>query len=79
MSSGNLRVSSRGQMSLPSAARHRWDLDQGGDVAYLDLGDSVILVRGGTEVLWDQLLDGVTEEVWADARAGFGDDDLADP
>lgn len=79
MSSGNLRVSSRGQMSLPSAARHRWGLDGGGEVAYLDLGDSVLIVRGGRESLWGQLLDGVTEEIRAEARRGFGDPDLADP
>lgn len=77
MTSGNLRVSARGQMSLPSSARHRWGLDDGGDVAYLDLGDSVLIVRGGMERLWDQLLDGVTDEIWAEARDGFGDPDLA--
>ncbi|HEY1827640.1 MAG TPA: hypothetical protein VGF87_06440, partial [Acidimicrobiales bacterium] len=30
-------VSSSGQLSLPAAARHRWDLDQGGPVDVLDL------------------------------------------
>lgn len=32
-------VSSSGQMSLPAAARHRWNLDAGGPVDVIDLGD----------------------------------------
>jgi bifunctional DNA-binding transcriptional regulator/antitoxin component of YhaV-PrlF toxin-antitoxin module len=75
---GDLRVSSRGQMSLPSSARHRWGLDQGGDVSYLDLGGAVVIVPGGIEALRHDLLAAVTDDDWAQARAGFGDDDLAD-
>lgn len=48
-STGDLRVSQRGQMSLPASARHRWGLDEGGEVGYLDIGDAVILVPGGEE------------------------------
>ena len=33
-------------MSLPATARHRWHLDQGGEVGYLDLGDVVVIVPG---------------------------------
>jgi len=76
-STGDLRVSSRGQMSLPSAARHRWGLDGGGDVGYLDLGDAVILVRGGTDALRRRLLEAVTADDWDLARGGFGDDELS--
>lgn len=75
---GDLRVSSRGQMSLPAAARHRWGLDEGGAVGYLDLGDAVVIVSGGVGELRRALLDSVSEADWADARAGFGDPDLAD-
>ena len=39
------------QMSLPARARHRWGLDDGGEVGFLDLGDAVVIVperRRGT-------------------------------
>jgi bifunctional DNA-binding transcriptional regulator/antitoxin component of YhaV-PrlF toxin-antitoxin module len=76
-STGDLRVSSRGQMSLPSSARHRWGLDDGGDVGFLDLGDAIVIVPGGTAAVRRGLLDQVTAEDWDDARAGFGDEELA--
>ncbi|WP_420624403.1 AbrB/MazE/SpoVT family DNA-binding domain-containing protein [Candidatus Poriferisodalis sp.] len=40
-------VSSSGQMSLPAAARHRWDLDAGGPVDVLDLGFGVLTMPVG--------------------------------
>jgi bifunctional DNA-binding transcriptional regulator/antitoxin component of YhaV-PrlF toxin-antitoxin module len=64
-------------MSLPSKTRHRWGLDEGGDVGYLDLGDAIVIVPGGTSALRRKLLDAVTPHDWDLARAGFGDDDLA--
>jgi len=64
-------------MSLPATARHRWRLDDGGEVGYLDLGDAVVIVPGGIKRLRKQLLDTVRAEDWDDARAGYGDPDLA--
>lgn len=64
-------------MSLPASARHRWGLDAGGEVGYLDVGDALILVPGGVDQLRHQLLETVTEEDWSRARRGFGDNDLA--
>ena len=64
-------------MSLPATARHRWHLDQGGEVGYLDLGDVVVIVPGGIEQLRRQLLGTVTDQDWEQARAGHGDPDLA--
>lgn len=64
-------------MSLPASTRRRWDLGEGGEVGYLDLGDAVLLIPGGVVTLRRHLLDAVTEDDWASARAGFGDDDLA--
>ena len=75
--SGGLRVSARGQMSLPATARHRWGLDDGGEVGYLDIGDAVVIVPGGLGGVRRTLLDAVTLADWAQARAGFGDPDLA--
>jgi bifunctional DNA-binding transcriptional regulator/antitoxin component of YhaV-PrlF toxin-antitoxin module len=76
-STGDVRVSQRGQMSLPASARHRWGLDEGGEVGYLDIGDAVILVPGGVRKLRRELLEGISEEGWKNARSGFGDQDLA--
>ena len=74
---GDLRVSSRGQMSLPSQARHRWGLEDGGDVGYLDLGDAIILVPDGVDQLRTALLDAISDGDWHRARLGFGDPELA--
>ena len=46
-SSGHLKVSACGQMSLPSLARKRWELQHGGAVTYLDLGDVIVIVPDG--------------------------------
>jgi bifunctional DNA-binding transcriptional regulator/antitoxin component of YhaV-PrlF toxin-antitoxin module len=73
---GDVRVSQRGQMSLPASARHRWGLDAGGEVGYLDIGDAVILIPGGVNRLRRQLLEAVTQEDWDHARRGLGDDEL---
>lgn len=70
-------MSQRGQMSLPASTRHRWGLDEGGEVGYLDLGDAIVLMPGGVGALRRQLLASVTDDDWNDARLGFGDDDLA--
>jgi bifunctional DNA-binding transcriptional regulator/antitoxin component of YhaV-PrlF toxin-antitoxin module len=74
---GDVRVSQRGQMSLPAVARHRWGLDGGGEIGFLDVGDAVILVPGGVEGLRRRLFGAITDEDWARARGGFGDIDLA--
>ena len=75
--SGDLRVSARGQMSLPAAVRRRWGLQDGGDVAYIDLGEAVVLVPDDIAGLRRRLLESVTDEDWAAARIGFGDPELA--
>src|ERR1019366_6583613 len=46
-----------GQMSLPAAVRHRWELDEGGHVEVLDLGFGVLTVPAGYSArLLDELL-----------------------
>ena len=64
-------------MSLPAPARHRWGLDDGGEVGYLDIGDAIVLVPGGLDAVRRELLGAITDSDWSDARAGFGDPDLA--
>jgi bifunctional DNA-binding transcriptional regulator/antitoxin component of YhaV-PrlF toxin-antitoxin module len=72
--SGEVKVSERGQMALPAQTRHRWGLDQGGVLGWVDLGDSVLLVPGGLSRLRSEILSSAD---WDAARSGFGDPELA--
>ena len=72
--SGEVKVSERGQMALPAQTRHRWGLDQGGIIGWIDLGDSVLLVPGGLRQLRKEILQNAD---WNSSRSGFGDPDLA--
>ena len=64
-------------MSLPSSARNRWELQHGGAVTYLDLGDVIVIVPDGLHSIRNDLLARVTSERWIEAQQGFGDPDLA--
>lgn len=44
MAVSRYRVSDRGQMALPAETRRRWNLDAGGAVEIVDLGDALIIV-----------------------------------
>lgn len=69
-------VSSSGQMSLPAAARHRWDLDRGGPVDVLDLGFGVLTVpKGAGRQLLTDLLSREEHAAFVDSLAE--DPDLA--
>ena len=72
--SGEVKVSERGQMALPASTRHRWGLDRGGIIGWIDLGDSVLLVPGGLSQLRNDILSNAD---WDAARSGFGDPQLA--
>lgn len=75
MSRERFRVSTSGQMSLPAAVRHRWDLNHGGEVEVLDLGFGVLTVpAGGSGQLLDELL---PAEAHYAAVAADDDPDLA--
>jgi bifunctional DNA-binding transcriptional regulator/antitoxin component of YhaV-PrlF toxin-antitoxin module len=71
---GEVKVSERGQMALPAQTRHRWGLDDGGVIGWIDLGDSVMLVPGGLNKLRKEIL---ANADWSAARSGFGDPELA--
>ena len=72
---GQIKISQRGQLSLPADVRRRWELHHGGSVSYLDLGEAVVLVPVAD--LQRELMEIVTEQDWQAARSGFGDPELA--
>jgi bifunctional DNA-binding transcriptional regulator/antitoxin component of YhaV-PrlF toxin-antitoxin module len=41
------KVSYRGQTSIPSELRRRWGIEEGGQIAFVDLGDSALVLPGG--------------------------------
>jgi bifunctional DNA-binding transcriptional regulator/antitoxin component of YhaV-PrlF toxin-antitoxin module len=43
------KVSHRGQTSLPAELRHRWGIQDGGEVSFVDLGDSALIFPGGID------------------------------
>ena len=75
MSAETFRVSSSGQMSLPAAVRHRWNLDRGGQVDVIDLGFGVLtLPAGHAGRLLDRIL---SADAHYAAAAAEDDPDLA--
>jgi bifunctional DNA-binding transcriptional regulator/antitoxin component of YhaV-PrlF toxin-antitoxin module len=73
------KVSHRGQTSLPAGLRHRWGIEDGGEVAFVDLGDAALVLPGGEKAaraeLRRRLLDDGAYEVGVSALT---DPDLAD-
>lgn len=73
--SAEFLVSTRGQMSVPAAVRHRWGLDHDGRVTVIDLGDAVILLPpGGRQQL---LANALSAEQHRRFIADLADPDLA--
>lgn len=69
-------MSPSGRMSLPAAARRRWNLQDGGPVDVIDLGDCVLTMpKGDRRRLFDDLLS--HEEHAAFVRSLADDPDLA--
>lgn len=54
---GDLTMRGQGQVRVPEAFRRRWGLQDGDLVTYLDLGDAMMILPGGTDVLRRSLLD----------------------
>jgi bifunctional DNA-binding transcriptional regulator/antitoxin component of YhaV-PrlF toxin-antitoxin module len=75
---GAFRVSARGQLSLPADVRRRWGIETGGSVEMIDLGQSVLLVPGGTGTLRRMVGDIVTPELYEELLAEIDDPDLRD-
>ena len=73
------KVSHRGQASLPAALRHRWGIEDGGEIAFVDLGDAALVLPGGIAAarreLRDKLIHGGAYEAGVGALT---DPELAD-
>lgn len=73
----NARVSHRGQTSLPADLRHRWHIEEGGEIGFIDLGDAALIVPGGVKVARRELRR-VLRDRYAKGLAGIDDPDLVD-
>jgi len=73
----NARVSHRGQTSLPADLRHRWGIQDGGEVGFIDLGDAALVVPGGVDVARRELRR-VLKDRYAQGLAAIDDPDLTD-
>jgi AbrB family looped-hinge helix DNA binding protein len=73
----NAKVSRRGQTCVPADLRHRWGIEEGGEVAFIDLGDAALVIPGGVEVAHRELRR-VLRKRYADGIAAIDDPDLAD-
>ena len=73
----NARVSHRGQTNLPADLRHRWGIEAGGEIGFIDLGDAALVVPGGVDVARRELRR-VLRGRYADGVAAINDPDLAD-
>ncbi len=71
------KVSNRGQTSLPAELRHRWGLEAGGDVAFVDLGDAALILPGGMDLAKAELKRVLVQRYDA-GLAAIIDPDLAD-
>jgi len=72
------RVSHRGQTSLPADLRHRWGIEDGGEVAFIDLGDSALILPGGAHAARAELRRVLLNGGYDTAVADIDDPDLAD-
>jgi bifunctional DNA-binding transcriptional regulator/antitoxin component of YhaV-PrlF toxin-antitoxin module len=71
------KVSNRGQTSLPAELRHRWGIDAGGEVAFIDLGDAALILPGGVDRAKAELRR-VLVERYEDGLAHIDEPELAD-
>ena len=74
----SVRVSNRGQMSLPAAARHRWAIADGGELGAIDLGTAVLLVPGGESAARRALGEALAHGRYRAAVGEITDPDLQD-
>ena len=76
-STSNARVSHRGQTSLPADLRHRWGIESGGEIGFIDLGQAALVVPGGLQLARKELRR-VLQYRYSQGIAAINDPDLAD-
>ena len=76
-STTNARVSHRGQTSLPADLRHRWGIESGGEIGFIDLGQAALVVPGGLQVAREELRR-VLKHRYAQGIVAIDDPDVAD-
>ncbi|HVB91333.1 MAG TPA: AbrB/MazE/SpoVT family DNA-binding domain-containing protein [Acidimicrobiales bacterium] len=72
------RVSQRGQTNVPAPLRHRWGLVEGGEVSFIDLGDSALILPGGEATARAEILRVYRAGAYEEGIAKLTDPDLAD-
>jgi bifunctional DNA-binding transcriptional regulator/antitoxin component of YhaV-PrlF toxin-antitoxin module len=73
------KVSHRGQASLPASLRHRWGIEDGGHVAFVDLGDAALVLPGGIARARAELRERLVRDgAYERGVAALNDPDLAD-
>jgi len=68
------KVSHRGQTSLPATLRRRWGIEQGGEVAFVDLGDAALILPGGIAAAQAELRRVLFDEGGYEAAMAVTDD-----
>lgn len=72
------RVSHRGQTSLPAALRRRWGIEQGGEIAFVDLGGAALVLPGGAELARAELARVLLAGGYEAGLAALDEPELAD-
>lgn len=72
-----VKVSSRGQMSLPASARRRWGVENGGEIGVIDLDGALLLVPGGIDAAKNALRAAIADGRYERAVRAIDDLDLA--
>ncbi len=62
---------------MPADLRHRWGIEEGGEIGFVDLGDAALIVPGGVEVARGELRR-VLRDRYEDGVTAIDDPDLAD-
>jgi bifunctional DNA-binding transcriptional regulator/antitoxin component of YhaV-PrlF toxin-antitoxin module len=71
------KVSQRGQTSLPAELRHRWGIEDGGAIAFIDLGDAALVLPGGIEAAKAEVRRVLATGAYSAGLAAVDDPDLA--
>ena len=57
--------------------RHRWGIEDGGDVSFIDLGDALVILPGGMETAKAEVRRVLAAGAYTEGLAAIDDPDLA--